>query len=74
MTIELTISPKGVLTLGQDVLDHLGIERGGKLDMALLPNGRLELSFAGGREDTESARSKRRLRVDAGPFWAKLKR
>ncbi len=54
MTIELTISPKGVLTLSRDVLDHLGIERDGKLDMALLPNGRLELSLGGSRADTEA--------------------
>jgi len=58
MTIELTISPKGVLTLSRDILDHLGIESDGKLDMALLPNGRLELSFGGGREDTEAGEAK----------------
>jgi hypothetical protein len=54
MTIELTISPKGVLTLSRDVLDHLGIEQDGKLDMALLPNGRLELSLGGSHADTEA--------------------
>lgn len=42
MTI-LTVTAKGQVTLRKDVLRHLGIAPGEKVEVALLPGGRAEL-------------------------------
>lgn len=42
-TITLTITAKGQVTLRKEVLRHLGVARGQKVDVVLLPNGRVEL-------------------------------
>jgi AbrB family looped-hinge helix DNA binding protein len=47
MTIELTVTAKGQITLRQAVLEHLGTKPGQKLDVALLPDGRVELRAVG---------------------------
>lgn len=42
MTI-LTITGKGQVTFKKDLLKHLGVQPGEKLDVALLPNGELSV-------------------------------
>jgi bifunctional DNA-binding transcriptional regulator/antitoxin component of YhaV-PrlF toxin-antitoxin module len=42
MTI-LTVTAKGQVTLRRDVLRHLGVEPGDKIDVEKLPNGRIEV-------------------------------
>ena len=36
----LTVTAKGQVTFRKDVLQHLGIKLGEKIELALLPNGR----------------------------------
>ncbi len=43
MSLELTITAKGQVTLRQAVLDHLGVKPGEKVSVSLLPDGRVEL-------------------------------
>lgn len=42
----LTVTTKGQVTLKKDVLRHLGIEPGQKVDIDLLPGGRVEVKAA----------------------------
>lgn len=39
----LTVTSRGQVTFRKDVLKHLGIEPGGKIELDLLPNGRAAL-------------------------------
>ena len=39
----LTVSAKGQVTLRKDLLAHLGVYPGEKIDVIKLPNGRIEL-------------------------------
>ncbi len=43
MTSTLTVTAKGQVTLRKNLLRHLGVEPGGKLEVNLLPDGRAEL-------------------------------
>lgn len=43
---ELTVTAKGQVTLRKDVLRHLGVAPGDKVDVAVLPGGRVELRAA----------------------------
>jgi bifunctional DNA-binding transcriptional regulator/antitoxin component of YhaV-PrlF toxin-antitoxin module len=43
MTTTLTITAKGQITLRKDVLRHLGVGPGQKVEIDLLPNGRAEV-------------------------------
>jgi antitoxin PrlF len=43
MTISLTVTTKGQITLRREVLQHLGVRPGQKVEVDLLPNGRLEV-------------------------------
>ena len=43
MPITLTVTAKGQVTLRKEVLAHLGVQPGDKLDGDLLANGRLQL-------------------------------
>lgn len=45
MTI-LTVTARGQVTFRKDVLQHLGIKPGEKIDLNLLPDGRAELKAA----------------------------
>ncbi len=45
MTV-LTVTTKGQVTLKKEVLRHLGIEPGQKVDIDLLPGGRIEVKAA----------------------------
>ena len=42
----LTVTAKGQITLRKDLLQHLGLRPGGKLDIALMPDGRAEIRAA----------------------------
>jgi bifunctional DNA-binding transcriptional regulator/antitoxin component of YhaV-PrlF toxin-antitoxin module len=46
MTIELTVTAKGQVTFRRAVLEHLGVQPGGKVSVSLLPDGRVSLSSA----------------------------
>lgn len=43
MTTTLTITSKGQVTLRKEVLRHLGVQPGEKVEVNLLPDGRAEL-------------------------------
>lgn len=42
----LTVTARGQVTFRKDVLSHLGIRPGDKIELAKLPDGRLELRAA----------------------------
>ncbi|WP_293905738.1 hypothetical protein [Phenylobacterium sp.] len=52
---ELTIEPKGRVTLTMDLLDHLGVRPGEKLVLEHLPSGRIEISKAPKAERAEES-------------------
>jgi bifunctional DNA-binding transcriptional regulator/antitoxin component of YhaV-PrlF toxin-antitoxin module len=56
MTLELTVTAKGQVTLRRAVLDHLGVVPGAKVSVSLLENGRIELVAAAVRDDIKSLR------------------
>ena len=43
MAITLTVTAKGQITLRKEVLIHLGVRPGDKLDVGMLKDGRLQL-------------------------------
>ena len=43
MAITLTVTVKGQITLRREVLEHLGARPGDKVDVDLVPDGRLQL-------------------------------
>ena len=43
MTITLTVTANGRITLGKEVLEHLGVRPGGRVDVDLLENGQTRL-------------------------------
>lgn len=44
----LTITAKGQVTLRRELLDHLGVAPGDKVDVERLPDGRIEVRAARG--------------------------
>lgn len=42
----LTVTAKGQVTLRKDLLQHLGIEQGEKIEVTTLPGGRVEIRAA----------------------------
>ena len=46
VTISLTVTCKGQVTLRKELLAHLGIQPGQRLEVEVLPDGRLELHAA----------------------------
>jgi antitoxin PrlF len=42
MTITITVTAKGQVTLRKEVLKHLGAKPGDRLEVELLPSGRIE--------------------------------
>ena len=46
MTTSLTVTSKGQVTLRKDLLAHLGVHPGQRLEVEVLPDGRLELHVA----------------------------
>ena len=49
MGITLTVTAKGQVTLRKDVLQHLGIQPGDRLEVDLLPENRLQLRAKSGK-------------------------
>jgi hypothetical protein len=43
MTITVLITAEGKVTLCEEVLNHLGAQPGDRLDVELLPSGRIEI-------------------------------
>jgi bifunctional DNA-binding transcriptional regulator/antitoxin component of YhaV-PrlF toxin-antitoxin module len=43
MGVEVTITTEGQLRLDQSILDHLGVQPGGRLEVILKPDSRVEL-------------------------------
>ena len=39
----LTVTAKGQVTLGKDILKHLGVRPGGKIAVERFPDGRIEM-------------------------------
>jgi AbrB family looped-hinge helix DNA binding protein len=60
MTIQLTITAKGQVTLRQSVLDHLGLKPGDKVAVALLRDGRVELLPSAAGHELRSVRGRLR--------------
>ena len=56
MSVELTVTAKGQITLRQAVLEHLHARPGDKLSVSLLPDGRVEIKAAGFAADISRAR------------------
>ena len=54
MATELLITAKGQVTLKKALLDHLGVRPGQKVDVSLLPNGRVELRPVESKRDLSS--------------------
>jgi len=46
MTSTLTVTAKGQVTLRKELLEHLGVRRGSKIEVDLLPDGRAQLRAA----------------------------
>lgn len=42
----LTVTAKGQVTLRKDLLEHLGVEPGSRIDVEKLPDGRIEVRAA----------------------------
>lgn len=42
MAVTLTVTAKGQVTLRKEVLAHLGVKPGDRLEVELLPSGRIE--------------------------------
>ena len=79
---QLTVTAKGQITLRKDLLKHLGLRPGDKLDVSVLPDGRAEIRAARPHGTVDgfigllAGETKRRLSVDdmnriASEGWAK---
>ena len=53
MRSTLTVTAKGQVTLRKAILRHLGVSPGQKIEVDLLPNGRLEVRAAKSRASIE---------------------
>ena len=49
MSIQLTVTAKGQVTLRKEVLEHLGVRPGDKLLIELLPAGRMQVRARPGK-------------------------
>lgn len=47
----IAVTMEGRITLSEGVLHHLGVPPGGKIDVDLLPDGRVQLRAASGKCD-----------------------
>ncbi len=64
MTTSLTVTSKGQVTLRKDRLAHLGLCPGQRLDVELLPGGRLELHAEQATERIEALLATRAVVAD----------
>ena len=60
MTITLTVTAQGQITVGKEVLEHLGVRPGGRVDVDLLENGQMRLQARRGKADRDDLRPARR--------------
>lgn len=49
MSVTVTVTAKGQVTLRKEVLDHLGVGPGDRLEVDLLPEGRISARAKGGQ-------------------------
>ena len=80
MPITLTVTAKGQITLRKEVREHLGAHPGDKVDVDLLPDGRIHLAAKRGApvsaifgmlaEPGARARSIEQLTEAAAAAWA----
>jgi AbrB family looped-hinge helix DNA binding protein len=56
MTLHLTVTAKGQVTLRKAVLDHLGVKPGESVGVSLLPDGLVELTPVALGHDLRSVR------------------
>jgi len=81
---QLTITAKGQVTLRKDLLKHLGVRPGEKVDIELLPGGKAELKAAGPAGSIDdfvgllAGKAKKVLTIDemgeiAAEGWAKAR-
>lgn len=54
MATALSVTAKGQITLKRSVLEHLGVRPGQKVEVDLLPNGRVELRPANAVRDVSA--------------------
>jgi AbrB family looped-hinge helix DNA binding protein len=59
----LTVTAKGQITLKKDVLRHLGVNPGDRVDVELMPDGRLLMEAAGPHGDIRALRGLYKDRV-----------
>ena len=52
MAITLTVTAKGQITLRKEVLEHLGVRPGDKIDVDLLRDGRMQVRAKPGKPVT----------------------
>ena len=52
MAITLTVTAKGQITLRREVLEHLGVRPGDKVDVDLLKDGRMRVQAKPGKSVT----------------------
>ena len=52
MPITLTVTAKGQVTLRKKVLEHLGVRPGDRVDVDLLPDGRMQVRAKRGKSVT----------------------
>lgn len=67
VTLTLTVTAKGQVTLRKNVLTHLGIKAGDKLTVETLPDGRVELKAA--RRTGKISDAFNYLKRDGGPVF-----
>jgi bifunctional DNA-binding transcriptional regulator/antitoxin component of YhaV-PrlF toxin-antitoxin module len=58
MSIDLTITAKGQITLRHAVLEHLGLKPGDKVSVALLRSGQVQLAPAAAGHDLSRVRGR----------------
>jgi antitoxin component of MazEF toxin-antitoxin module len=58
----LNLSKRGVVTLPKELLEHIGVQPGEKIELALLPDGRIEFC---------AARPKGEIEVSSAAYLAK---
>lgn len=56
MSLTLTVTAKGQVTLRREVLRHLGIAPGDRIDVTLLPDGKAEIAHASTGHDIRALR------------------
>ncbi len=80
MPVTLTVTAKGQVTLRKEVLEHLGAKPGDRLEIELLPSGRIEARTKRGqpvssvfgmlKQPGERARTIEEITESAGAGWA----